>query len=189
MSENRTTQHDCIEVILEHAPESLIISNLGVSSWVLASVQDREKNYYMRGGMGGTTPTGLGVALSSSEDVIVLEGDGSLLMSLGCLSTVGEVSPDNFTIAVMDNSLYETTGKQKSASGNVDLSVVAEACGVTSHQAGSTGEFESAFEKAQASNQPTLIECFVEPAEVDPPDNYDYGHTFLTHRFRSAVMK
>ena len=74
---------------------------------VLTAAGHRPQNFYMLGSMGLACPIALGVALAQPErGVIALEGDGSILMALGCLTTIGMVKPRNLTIVIMDNGIY-----------------------------------------------------------------------------------
>ena len=118
MTDARADLYACTEAVLDVTPDAAVVSNLGVASYVLASVSDRERarNFYQWGSMGVTTAVGLGLALSTDEPVTVLEGDGSLLMSLGVLSTLGAVDPSNLTVVVWDNAIYGTTGGQSNHS-------------------------------------------------------------------------
>ena len=183
-------QYECTETVLSTFPDAAIVSNLGVASWILATLEDRHRNFYMDGAMGGTSATGLGIALGTDADVVVLEGDGSLLMSLGVLSMIGEYGPANLTVVLMDNGTYQTTGGQPSITTAVDFAAVAEDCGVQSYRTRSDAEFESALRTASEHDGPTLVECPVEPVDVGPPEdfvNYERSHAYLAHRFRRAL--
>jgi thiamine pyrophosphate-dependent acetolactate synthase large subunit-like protein len=179
-------QYACTEAVLETEPEAAIVANLGVASWVLAEIDDRDRNYYMRGAMGCTTPVGLGLALAIDEPVVVLDGDGSLLMSLGCLSTVGNCAPSNLTIVVWVNRSFATTGGQPTA--GVDFAAAAEACGVAGVTVESLEEFHTALDDASSSDGPSLIACTVETVDTEGPATYDYAHEYLEHRFRTALQ-
>lgn len=178
-------QFACTEVVLEEAPEAAVVANLGVASWVLASVEDRERNYYLRGAMGCTTPLGLGLALSTDEEVVVLDGDGSLLMSLGCLSTIGACAPVNLTVVVWANRSFATTGGQPTAS--VDFAAAAESCGVAGASVDSADGFRTALQDALDNEGPSLVACEVETVDTEAPPAYDYAHEHLEHRFRTAL--
>jgi thiamine pyrophosphate-dependent acetolactate synthase large subunit-like protein len=90
----------------------------------------------MLGSMGLACPIALGVALAQPErGVIALEGDGSILMALGCLTTIGTLRPRNLTIVIMDNGIYQITGKQTTATGrNTDIVAVARGAGIENSQ-------------------------------------------------------
>ncbi|MFB6303614.1 MAG: thiamine pyrophosphate-dependent enzyme, partial [Haloferacaceae archaeon] len=119
-------------------------------------------------------------------------GDGSLLMSLGCLSTVGEYAPPNLTVVVWDNGSYATTGGQPTAAaegGPVDFVGAAESCGVTGFEAGTVAGFGDAVADALAHDGPALVAAAVETPDVGPPAGYDYGCSYVKHRFRSAMTE
>src|SRR5579872_5291766 len=91
--------------------EEAVIGGIGNTNFDLWSAGQRAQNFYMLGSMGLAVPIALGVALAQPRrHVIALEGDGSLLMQLGCLATVGMLQPKNLTIVAMDNSAYQITG-------------------------------------------------------------------------------
>src|SRR6185503_21121770 len=104
-----------------------VIAGIGNTNWDLFGAGHRPENFYMLGSMGLACPIALGVALAQPErGVIALEGDGSILMSLGCLATIGMVKPRNLTIVIMDNGIYQITGKQKAATaGTADIVAIA----------------------------------------------------------------
>lgn len=170
-------------------PDGIIVSNLGVSSWILSAVADRDRNFYMKGGMGLTTPMGLGMALGTSDPVTVVDGDGSMVMSLGALSTVGEQRPDNLVIVVMNNGGFATTGGQPSVASGVAFEEVARGCGLEADHVTTVSAFEAAYRTARSDPGPHLIDC---PVTTTVPDEYpepDYAHSFLKQRFRTAVTE
>src|SRR5919199_715498 len=99
---------------LEH--EEAVIGGIGNTNFDLWAAGHRPQNFYMLGSMGLACPIALGVALAQPHrGVIALEGDGSILMALGCLTTIAAVRPRNLTIVIFDNGLYQITGKQPTA--------------------------------------------------------------------------
>ena len=91
--------------------EEAVIGGIGNANFDLWASGQRPQNFYMLGSMGLTIPIALGVAIAQPQrHVIALEGDGSLLMQLGCLATVAERAPKNLTIVVWDNGIYQITG-------------------------------------------------------------------------------
>ncbi|WP_436348517.1 thiamine pyrophosphate-dependent enzyme [Natronorubrum sp. FCH18a] len=183
------TQYDCTAVITETIPDDgVIVSNLGVASWTLSAVDDRDLNYYMKGAMGTTTSVGLGLALSRDEQVTVLDGDGSLLMSLGSLTTVSRQNPENLVIVVMDNSAFATTGGQPSLADETDLAAVAEDCGLAGYDVASLDELEDAYEAAMEHPGPALVNCRLVTTELEDYPDPDYAHSYRKHRFRTALL-
>lgn len=122
---------DAIRIITEMlGKDECVIATTGKPSRELFSVADRPENFYMQGSMGHAASIGLGVALHRPDKkVVVLDGDGAILMHLGILSTIGHYGPTNFCHIVLDNEAYETTGDQDTTSVSTDLKAVAKAGG------------------------------------------------------------
>jgi thiamine pyrophosphate-dependent acetolactate synthase large subunit-like protein len=114
--------------------DEAVIGGIGNANFDLWASGQRPQNFYMLGSMGLTIPIALGVALAQPRrHVIALEGDGSLLMQLGCLATVAERAPKNLTIVVWDNGIYQITGSQPTASASAaDLVAIARGSGIAS---------------------------------------------------------
>ena len=112
--------------------DALLICNIGYPSRELFSVRDRPENFYMLGSMGLASSIGLGLALARPEKrVMVLDGDGSLLMNLGSLASIAHHAPDNYLLVILDNCCYGSTGSQPSCTRlGTDLAALARAAGV-----------------------------------------------------------
>jgi thiamine pyrophosphate-dependent acetolactate synthase large subunit-like protein len=110
----------------------IAVGGLGASTYDIAAAGDHDRNLYLWGAMGGAVMIGLGLALAQPGlPVVVITGDGEMLMGLGSLATVGLQMPKNFTIVVLDNEVYGETGGQAShTAATVDLVAVARACGI-----------------------------------------------------------
>lgn len=176
-------QYDCTAAVLKETPDAIVVSNLGVASYVLSGVEDRPRNFYLWGSMGSTVATAVGVALGTDEQVTVLTGDGSLTMSLGVLSTVRTADPSNLTIVCFDNGVYGTTGGQSTP--EIDFAACAEACGVTATSVEDEAAFESAYSDAVDTDAPSLIDCAVSP--IDPTERPPYDFAHVTRRVRDSV--
>ncbi len=104
----------------------LVICNIGLPSQELYKINDQENYFYMLGSMGLASSIGLGLSLSQKKDVISIDGDGSVLMNMNSLSTIGNRAPNNFTLLILDNGSYGSTGDQKTfTSENTSLKDVA----------------------------------------------------------------
>ena len=114
--------------------DEAVIGGIGNANFDLWASGQRPQNFYMLGSMGLAIPIALGVALAQPRrHVVALEGDGSLLMQLGCLATVAERAPKNLTIVVWDNGIYQSTGSQPTASASAaDLVAIARGAGLSS---------------------------------------------------------
>jgi thiamine pyrophosphate-dependent acetolactate synthase large subunit-like protein len=111
--------------------EEAVIGGIGNTNFDLWSSGQRPQNFYMLGSMGLAIPIALGVALAQPKrHVIALEGDGSLLMQLGCLATVAMLAPKNLTILIMDNGIYQITGGQPTPAAKSDFVAIARGAGI-----------------------------------------------------------
>jgi len=117
---------EAITTITELLDDQLVVCANGLISREAFTIRDRTENFYMIGSMGMASSIGLGVALSKpSRKVIILEGDGNLLMNLGSLPMVGSLQPRNFLHIVLDNEVYASTGNQPTISNAVKLEELA----------------------------------------------------------------
>ena len=126
------TRLEATRVIVELAGDAPIVASLGHPAYDLFAAGDRPQNFYTWGSMGLASSIGLGLALARPDvRVFVLDGDGSLLMNLGSLATIGLLRPANLVIVVMDNEEYATTGGQPTPTADgADLDAAARAMGI-----------------------------------------------------------
>lgn len=124
-------RRDFVRALLHDRGDLLVVSGLGSATYDVAAAGDHPLNLYQWGGMGGTAMIGLGLALARPDRrVVVITGDGDMLMGLGSLATIGVQRPGNLSLVVLDNGRYGETGMQAShTSHGVDLVAVAAACG------------------------------------------------------------
>ena len=114
MSKFKLNRRLVISELLKERENSLIVNGLGGTCWDVASLGDNDLNFYVWGGMGNACMIGLGLALSQPDKkVIVITGDGEMLMGIGSLATIALKQPKNLSIVVFDNELYGETGNQK----------------------------------------------------------------------------
>ncbi|MBR0738497.1 hypothetical protein JQ581_16300 [Bradyrhizobium liaoningense] len=140
--------------------EEAVIGGIGNTNFDLWAAGHRPQNFYMLGSMGLAFPIALGVALAQpARRVVALEGDGSLLMQLGALSTIAALRPKNLTMIVMDNGIYQITGAQPTPAANVaDIVAIALGSGLAnSAWAADEEDFERLVEAAMSADEPSLI--------------------------------
>jgi sulfopyruvate decarboxylase subunit beta len=125
---------DAIRKIVDSLRDEIIVCNIGAPSRELFNIKDREENFYMLGSMGLTSSIAFGIAISKpSRKVWCIDGDGSLLMNLGSLSTIANNNPSNLTLIVIDNGSYGSTGDQKTyTSKKTKLETIAKGAGFDS---------------------------------------------------------
>lgn len=125
------TRYDIIEILSFYLNNRAVICNLGFPSKELYNIKDQASNFYMLGSMGMATPIGIGVAISTKKEVVVIDGDGSILMNPNSLAMAAFLHPDNLTIIAIDNASYGSTGNQRTLTSNgIDLEYVARAFGI-----------------------------------------------------------
>ena len=118
-------------MLLEQVGDLPVVANLGPSSDELWHAGYRDRSFYTYGSMGLCSSLALGMALSTDERVISLDGDGSLLMNMGTIATIGREAPSNLIVVVWDNEQWAQTGGQASHTAfGTDLERVAQGCGI-----------------------------------------------------------
>ena len=117
--------------ILRSRGDALVVPGLGSTTWDVAAAGDHDLDFHMWGGMGGAAMIGLGLALAQPQRrVLVITGDGEMLMGLGSLATIAVQRPRNLSVVVIDNQRYGETGEQPTHTQyGVDLAAVAAAVG------------------------------------------------------------
>lgn len=178
---------DAIAAVLERAGDALVVTANGWISREACAAHDRDGNFYMLGSMGLASSIGLGVALTRPERrVIVLDGDGNLLMALGTLAMVADQQPRNFVHVVLDNEMYGSTGGQRSLSATVDLDELARAAGYASvRRIGDLAELEDAL----AAQGPVFLLIKVAPVPHGEAPRVPHAPEAIAKRFRAAVAE
>ncbi len=132
----KTTLHrrDVAKALLEDRGGLLVVAGLGSTAWDITAAGDSPLSFPLWGAMGNAAMMGLGLALAQPRRrVLVLTGDGEMLMGLGSLATIGVQQPRNLAVVVVDNERYGETGMQRThTAAGVDLARVAKACGFRS---------------------------------------------------------
>ncbi len=127
----RLSRRELVADVLAWRGEALVVAGLGSPAWDLFAAGDASENFYLWGAMGLAAPIGLGLALARPERrVLVVTGDGEMMMGVGSLAVIGVEAPSNMAILVLDNESFAETGAQQglTASG-VDLAAMARAAG------------------------------------------------------------
>jgi thiamine pyrophosphate-dependent acetolactate synthase large subunit-like protein len=155
---------DVLRHIDSAAPDTPVVLSLGGNAREMLAVAGRKGNHFISlDAMGQTVSVALGLALGLDRDqaagkVIAIEGDGSLLMGLSVLSTVGHLKPSGLVVYVLDNGVYLATGGQPTASADIDLVAVTAGCGWRGARDVSTAaELADATAWALAAEGPVLI--------------------------------
>ncbi len=158
------TRHQALAAVVEHTPESdsIVVATTGFTGRELFAIADRPNQLYMVGSMGCASSFGLGLSLTLAEKrVLVVDGDGAVLMRMGNLATVGAYGGKNFHHLVLDNGLHESTGGQSTVSNAISLAGVAGACGYRAATEAMTKESLDQF--LQGCNGPALQQLKIKP--------------------------
>ncbi len=155
----------CAAVLRERGP-MLCVASLGAAAWDITAIGDGPRNLPLWGGMGGAAMIGLGLALAQPEvPVLVIAGDGEMLMAVGSLATIAHQAPRNLSILVLDNEHYGETGMQTTATRHgTDLVVMAEGAGIARTRRIASLEDAAAF-RAEAL---AMDGCTFALAKIDP---------------------
>jgi thiamine pyrophosphate-dependent acetolactate synthase large subunit-like protein len=188
-NDRRLDRRLAMRVLLDKRDDLLLVTGLGSTTWDAAAVGDDPRNFYLWGAMGAAALIGFGLAAAQpSHKVLVVTGDGEMLMGLGGLATIGIQRPPNLAIAVFDNARYGETGMQPShTEAGVDLVGVARACGIRetfdiSDEMG-VRDFAARVRKSTATLFARIMIRADEPPRVLPPRDGVY----LKTRFRRAL--
>lgn len=168
--------------------DELVVASLGNTKYELFAAEDRPENFYLWNAMGMASSVGLGMAMACPERrVLVLDGDGAILMNLGSLATTAWRAARNMVHVVFDNRAHYLTGGQPTAtSASADLARIADGAGFPRAERVETlAAFQSALERALVEPGPWFIQALVEQRErtARPPKS----PTFLKHRFMSNL--
>lgn len=187
-------RYDAIKKITETiSDDELIISNIGFPSRELYGIKDRKRTFYMSGSMGMATPIGLGLSLALEQQkidtkVIVIDGDGSLLMNFGELVTVYAQKPENLIIALIDNEAYGSTGSQETYASKVNLSNIARAIGFNEVYHINAKESTDDIDMSEYLDKkgPVFVHIKVEPGNSDAPI-IDLTPSKIKNRFMKQI--
>ena len=143
-------RRELVRAVLADRGEMLVIAGLGAPAWDITAVGDCAENLPLWGGMGGAAMIGFGLALAQpARKVVVITGDGEMLMGLGSLATIAVKAPPNLAILVQDNEHYGETGMQETHTGHgVDLAAMARGAGFERTMTVTTAEQVPALREA-----------------------------------------
>ena len=181
------TRNNAIKAIAATLDGEAAVANIGVPAKELYAARDRDLNFYMLGSYTQATPIGLGLSLATDKDVVVLDGDGSLL-GTAVLPVVAAEAPENLTIVCLDNGAFGSTGNQPTpASGQVDMELLALTAGIRN-----TCKVQDAEELAEAwenrGRGPNFIHVVLRPGNAAVP-NIPLAPAEIRERFMRALQE
>lgn len=183
-------RYEAIEVITKALKgDELVISANGMISRELFSIKDSPSNFYMLGSMGLASSIGFGLAFSlPNKKVVVIDGDGNILMNLGSLATIGHFAPNNLIHFVLDNEMHASTGGQPTVSNTARLEEVARAAGFQAVKKVSSIESLRTVvsEVLNSAEGPSFVLVKIEKGEREVP-RVSHEPTNIKSRFKEAI--
>ena len=183
-------RREVAKALLADRGDMLVVAGLGSTAWDVTAAGDHPLNFPLWGAMGGAAAIGLGLALAQPDRrVLVITGDGDMLMGLGSLATIAVQRPANLAIVVFDNERYGETGMQPTHTAHgVDLAAMAHAAGIpvtgTVHD---QSALEATLPAIRAAPGPVFYVIKVRaeslPFALPPKDG-----AYLKDRFRDALL-
>jgi len=187
-------RRDVVNHILHQRGDLLVVAELGVPAWDVTAAGDHPLSFPLWGAMGGAAMIGLGLALAQPKrKVLVVTGDGEMLMGLGSLAVIGSHKPRNLSIVVLDNEQYGETGMQDTVTASgVDLAGIAKSAGFTMTMSIKTKSELSLlknqiYKESKTTSGPLFAQVKVDPEKLPlvlPPREGAY----LKNRFRIALL-
>lgn len=183
-------RREAVRHLLADRGELIVVTGLGAPAYDLAACSDSALDFPLWGAMGGAAMVGLGLAMAQpSRPVLVLTGDGEMLMGMGSLATIAVVRPPNLRIVVLDNERFGETGNQRThtASGT-DLAAIASACGIADVRCITALQEITALRDALHRRSAPLVAVIKISPEPQPRALPPRDGPFLAHRLRSALL-
>ena len=187
-------RRDVVNHILYQRGDLLVVAGLGAPAWDVTAAGDHPLSFPLWGAMGGAAMIGLGLALAQPKrKVLVVTGDGEMLMGLGSLAVIGSHKPRNLSIVVLDNEQYGETGMQDTVTASgVDLAGIAKSAGFTMTMSIKTKSELSLlknqiYKESKTTSGPLFAQVKVDPEKLPlvlPPREGAY----LKNRFRTALL-
>ena len=187
-------RRDVVNHILHQRGDLLVVAGLGAPAWDVTAAGDHPLSFPLWGAMGGAAMIGLGLALAQPKrKVLVVTGDGEMLMGLGSLAVIGSRKPRNLSIVVLDNEQYGETGMQDTVTASgVDLAGIAKSAGFTTTMSIKTKSElgllkNQIYKESKTTSGPLFAQVKVDPEKLPlvlPPREGAY----LKNRFRLALL-
>jgi sulfopyruvate decarboxylase subunit beta len=186
----RPSRRDYYQVLADHLPkQALVVTALGNASYLWAVMHHAPENFYFEDAMGLAIPLALGLAIAQpTRPVVVVEGDGAVMMHLGALVTVGAMSPSNLTVLLIQNGVHAASGGQALTNAGLDLAELALSAGIVHAENVATPKaLASKMGSKSPSRGARVLVLATEPdiEVVRPPIAFDPVQT--KHRFMSAL--
>jgi thiamine pyrophosphate-dependent acetolactate synthase large subunit-like protein len=190
MSAPRLNRREVVTALLADRGDLLVVAGLGATAWDVASIEDHPHDFPLWGAMGGAAMVGLGLAFAQpSRKVLVITGDGEMLMGMGSLATIAAARPRNLRVVVIDNECYAETGRQRTPTAfGADIAAIALACGFpharTVREADDIGPLRADIHQLNDLFLAVIKVALTDDPKALPPRDGAY----LKNRMRAALL-
>ncbi len=188
-NEGRMLRRPLVADMMSRRGDALVVTGLGSPTYDVSAAGEHPGTFYFWGGMGLTAAAGLGLAMARPDRrVVVVTGDGDMMMGIGSLATIAGVAPSNIAILVLDNQSFGETGKQTGlTAGRCDIAAVAEGMGFRNAMTVATpdgydGLAELLFEKDGPNMGVARVALSDDPKSIPELDG-----AYLAQRFRADL--
>jgi len=186
VSDRTPTRADALRRIVAVYPDAPIVVTLGATTRELIALGRADNHLYVLDSMGLPPAIGVGLALalarSRFEKVVVIEGDGSLLMGLSIFATIAHLRPEKLVLITLDNGTYASTGGQPTAAASVDLCAMARASGMEAEDVQGGEALAGALERTRRAARPAFLRVAIDQTNLETPyfleDPVLLGHAF-----------
>lgn len=179
-------KEDTINTLVLNNPNAYFVSTCGYISRDLYNIHDSERNFYMVGSMGMAAPVALGIAIDNPNiEVIILDGDGSLLMNMGFMTMIGESKQPNLNHIVLNNQVHESTGGQKTLP-------LKNICNVAKNLGYANGKEINSLNNIpnmKKINGPNLFHIKVQEKEESIGERVHWTPQEIVGRFQNSLLK
>ena len=180
----------CLKILAAHVTDEIVVATYSsATDWM--AINDRPLNYFAFGAMGLASSHGLGLALGRPDKrVIVLDGDGSLLMNLGTLVTIGAVAPKNLIHLVGHNGTYEANGGHPIPNKAVDFAAIARAAGIQAcYGFSEISDFEAQIGDILKADGPIFANLVIEQGPLSARNYSDMYAPARREAFKAALQE
>jgi thiamine pyrophosphate-dependent acetolactate synthase large subunit-like protein len=180
---------DCLKILARRVTNEIVVATYSTGTDWLSLTPERPLNYFAFGAMGLASSHGLGLAIGRPDKrVIVLDGDGSLLMNLGTLVTIGAVQPKNFIHFVGHNGSYEANGGHPIPNRAVDFAGLARSAGIKkTHTISDISDFVARIGGLLKAEGPVFVDLLIEQGPLGARDYSDMYSAKRREGFRAAL--
>jgi sulfopyruvate decarboxylase subunit beta len=182
------TRVEALTAAVGASPDAAFVVTCGATSREMAAIADQPNNLYLLDSMGLTTSVGLGLAVGLKDrhrHVVAIDGDGSLLMNLGSLATIGAYGPANLTILLLDNGVHASAAGVPTTSERLDICRIAEGCGIPAREVLTTEGLGEGLRDALDDDRPHLLRARIAPENAQGIPWLHADPVVLGERFRS----